>query len=113
MPRLWTIPRAAMEAFENAARARFRAQARAHLAQASPARAAELGEEKMAAAIDRGIAQAIDYGILAERDIARFLELWFDAGFEPVRRWPWAKPILERPDLDGAAKMEFVQRMAE
>jgi len=113
MPRLWTIPRAAIESFERAARARFHAQARTRLARAFPARAAELGQEKMAAEIDRGIARALEYGIDTERDMARFLELWFQADFDPAQRWPWAAAILSRKDLDGATKVEFIQRMAE
>ncbi|MCA1825482.1 MAG: hypothetical protein ABR567_03065 [Myxococcales bacterium] len=112
MTTLWTVPPAAMQAFEEAARTRFRDQVKPRLVRLFPERAAELGDEKMSAAIERGIDQAIEYGIVAEPDIASFLELWFEADFEPLRRWPWARPVLESPHVDGAAKVEFVLGMA-
>ena len=113
MPRLWTMPRAAMEAFERAARVRFVRQEERRIARLFPARAGELGEEKTRVAIERGIAQALDYRIVAERDISRFLDLWFESGFEPARRWPWSASILANDDLDGASKVDFIHGMRE
>jgi hypothetical protein len=113
MPRLWTMPRAAIGAFERAARARFLGQAEARIARLFPALATELGEEKTRAAIERGIAQALDYRIVAERDINRFLDLWFEARFDPARSWPWSASILANDELDGPTKVDFIQSMME
>jgi len=113
MPRLWTLPREAMAALEEAARQRFQKQMRSRLSKAFPDRARELGEAEFAAAVARGIGEALDYGITAERDIEGFLHLYFQADLDPGSRWPWAEETLARPELSGSAKVEFMQRMME
>ena len=105
MPLLWTIPREAMAALEEASRQRFRKQAQARLAEAFPKKARELGDEGFTGAVSDGIATAVSHGIAAESDLDRYLQLWFRSDLDG-QRW---SPILERRDLDGAGKVLLIE----
>lgn len=105
MPLLWTIPREAMAALEEAARQRFQKQARIQLTRDFPDKARELGEEGLAGAVSEGISTALGHGIAVESDLDRYLHLWFRSDLDRQR---WA-PILSRADLDGAGKVLLIE----
>jgi hypothetical protein len=106
MPRLWTVPKEAMAALEQAARERFQKQMCARMAKEFPEKAGELPS-----AVERGIAAAVEHGITAEPDIERFLHFWFQSDFDPDAKWPWAQATLTNPAADGSAKVELMARL--
>jgi hypothetical protein len=96
---LWTIPRAAIVALEADVRARFELRMR----------------QLFGADCSNGIEFAQRRGIEAERDVERFLQLWFLSNGNPEKHWAWhlfrlAEEAMHRgeswvqEEYDGAAK---------
>ena len=75
MARRLPITDAAAQAFSGRERERFENEMFAHLSSKFPADAEDIGEESLRNLIRTGIDKARSYSILAERDVARYVEL--------------------------------------
>lgn len=101
------IRREQMEALSKASQRDFESRMIKHLKEFFPEECRRAGDERVLAAIRQGIVRAATYGITMEADVARYIDLSVVLGldFDSGRRWPWAKTILNKPDLTPATKL--------
>jgi hypothetical protein len=97
-----------IEALKTVALRSFEQRLMSHLREFFPDESRRIGEQRLLATIRRGMARAGKYGLVSEYDVARYIDLSVVLGpdFDSGERYPWAKEILNRDDLDGEFKLE-------
>jgi hypothetical protein len=96
-----------IRALEETARKSFEDRMVEYLSRQLPDVCGIMDETTVRESIQKGIEHAGRYGIRSEYDVARYIELRhrFSQDFETVFDAPWAKEILENPDMDSHPKM--------
>ena len=102
-----------MDAFEDEMLARFMARMATHPRVTFPQELASLGlltDEDVLDLIRRGLEAAQQYGVTNEGDVERYVECMVILGpqFDSEERFPWAKEILDRQNIDGESKMDRI-----
>lgn len=99
-----------LESLSSAMLRSFERRMAEHLWHYFPEECRRAGDERVRAAIRQGVARAARYGIVSELDVARYIDLSVVLGldFDSGRRHPWAKEILNRPDLNAGGKMALL-----
>lgn len=112
------IRAAQMEVLKAAALKRFEESVQAYLEGTLPAEVKALklelpGVRTLRDLIRHGIARAAAYGLVAERDVARFIELMVrvDPAFENRRDMSWATSLLRNASLSPHARIELVHEL--
>jgi hypothetical protein len=95
-----------MEALSQHASASFRERAFEHIKKCVPREFEAKGPAAAWQSIDKAIAKAAGYGIEMERDVVRYLDTMYLVGedFDVDPNIPWARPILESPNLTPSVK---------
>jgi hypothetical protein len=96
-----------MAAFSEAASKSFEERMLAHLRRFFPKRCAALGEGAARELVRDGIAAARSYSVVAERDVARYLDvaMALESGADLAAEHAWAREILGSAE-DPGAKMD-------
>jgi len=105
-----------MQAFSEQMLKRFEDRMAGYLAERFPDACAAKDEPAVRESIQKGIERSRSYGVTTEYDIARYIELMylFSEDFDTSIKTPWARPILENPDLGSYVKMnELWERAAQ
>ena len=105
-----------IKVLEQIARKSFEDRMMEYLSRQLPDVCRIMDEATVRESIQKGIEHAGRYGIISEYDVARYIELRhrFSQDFETVFDAPWAKEILENPDMDSHPKMnELWERARE
>lgn len=90
-----------MDAFARAAAEGFEERMRAHLEKFFPERCAALGDDAVRELIRAGVAAARNYAIVAERDVARYIDLavMLRVGPDLALERRWAREILNGTEI--------------
>jgi hypothetical protein len=81
-----------------------------HLISTFPEHFDSVDDEDIYSFVNNGVERAKTHGIEGEYDIQRFLECCtvYGENFGEAPESQWAKPFLERADLDGTEKMDQI-----
>jgi hypothetical protein len=84
-----------------------------HLQEKFPERTQDFSDDSLRVVVQDSVKQAEGYGIASEEDLRRFLEYVLLYGTQLDRREDtrWIGETLRRPDLDGTAKMDLLDRL--
>lgn len=105
-----------MEEFNRCEAVKFENRMVEHLEENFPEECEEMGEEAVRETIRYGISRADSYGIEFEQDVCNYVNLMFVLGrdFDTDPGLPWAKRILNDPELDHPTdKMDALYDEAE
>ena len=89
-------------------RRRFELQMHGHLRQHFASQTEHMTDGELLAHITSGITKAEMYGIKSQFDVMRFLEYTVMYGTDFDSRSPWARKILNSPDISGTKKMDRI-----
>ncbi len=106
------IRKTQMDALGAGMLASFQDRMIAHLRTLFPARTAGWGATSGRGFVLGATAKARTHHVIAERDVARFIDLMAELGddFETRPDLAWAAEILANPDSSGTAKMDAIYR---
>jgi hypothetical protein len=104
------ISKEKMKLFEKDAVAQFVEKMQTHLKDVFPDLLAEKSDAQIEREIRDGIDQAAGFDITGEQEVALFIDLTVSMGkdFATQKSNPWIQPVLERSDMTGMEKMDFV-----
>ncbi|MDR3618418.1 MAG: hypothetical protein P4L85_03635 [Paludisphaera borealis] len=109
---LFRIRTEQVETFSRRLEDQFASKTAAHLRNAFPVEVEKQGfdDDGLRRLSLRGLTEARRYGVVNEADVERYIEcmLILDPKFDTDPRFPWARQALARADLDGEAKMDFI-----
>ncbi len=106
------IRKSQMDALDAEMLSSFQDRMIAHLRTQFPARTAGWGATSGRGFVLGGTAKARTHQVIAERDVARFVDLMAELGddFETRPDMAWAAEILASPDRGGTEKMDAIYR---
>lgn len=109
-----TIRSEQMTAFNEHALRQFVERVLRDLRKCWPDEVAELGEKETRAWIAHGIERAGAYDIITQRGMYRYINLMMMLGpdFDDDPDLPWARPILEAPELSETRKLDRLSEHA-
>jgi hypothetical protein len=86
---------------------KFQVKMIAHLKELFPKRTAALGDENLVALVQEGMSKSKTYAIVAERDVAKFIDLMLIVrrDLDVAKETSWAKGILNDKSLNGSEKI--------
>ncbi|MCD6303567.1 MAG: hypothetical protein J7M21_01225 [Planctomycetes bacterium] len=104
-----------MDAFSEPLMRSFECRLVRHVEKVFPDECGQLGDEAVRQRVRKGIRDARKYGVVIEYDVARYVDLMFilSEDFDDNDEFPWARRILNHPDLDGRAKMDRLYKRTE
>ena len=104
------ISKEKMKLFEKDAVAQFVEKMHTHLKDVFPDMLEGKSDTEIENKIRDGIDKAAGYDITGEQEVALFIDLAVSMGkdFVAQKNNAWIKPVLERSDMTGMEKMDFV-----